>query len=212
LEEPKDHRGKPIRTASDEPTANAKALALLEPTTEEQKQFLSTYKEYNKVVSLLEKNLEYLKLTCDQKEGRFQGILKQNVVQTHRLASSGIPTKFKGLKQPKSVQLQNIPREYKSLFWSGDEDYVVMEADSAQLEFRAAVDLGHDKVGYKEIADGVDIHSFTAKVLLDNGDPEIVSLPPERRRQESKKSTFRPLYGGGSGSDALVAYCEYFKD
>lgn len=212
LEEPKDHRGKPIRTASDEPTANAKALALLEPTTEEQKQFLSTYKEYNKVVSLLEKNLEYFKLTCDQKEGRFQGILKQNVVQTHRLASSGIPTKFKGLKQPKSVQLQNIPREYKPLFWSGDEDYVVMEADSAQLEFRAAVDLGQDKVGYKEIVDGVDIHSFTAKVLFENGDPEIVSLPPERRRQESKKSTFRPLYGGGSGSDALVAYCEYFKD
>lgn len=212
LDEPRDYRGKPIRTGKDERTANAKALAVLKPTTEEQKLFLELYKEYNKQVSLLEKNLEYFKLTCEQKDGLFKGLLKQNVVQTHRLASGGIPIIFKGLKKTKSVQLQNIPREYKELFWSGDDDYVVLEADSSQLEFRVAVDLGHDRVGLKEIEDGVDIHSFTAKVLFENGDPEIVSLPEKKRRQESKKSTFRPLYGGGSGSPALVAYCEYFKD
>lgn len=212
LDEPRDYRGKPIRTGGGARTADSKALATLKPSTDEQRLFLSTYKEYNKQVSLLEKNLEYFKLTCDQKDSLFRGLLKQNVVQTHRLASGGIPIVFKGHKKSKSVQLQNIPREYKSLFWSGDDDYVILEADSSQLEFRVAVDLGKDKLGLKEIEDGVDIHSYTAKVLLENGDPEIVSLPENKRRQESKKSTFRPLYGGGSGSPALVAYCEFFKD
>jgi DNA polymerase I-like protein with 3'-5' exonuclease and polymerase domains len=212
IKEAKDHRGNVIRTPGGEPTANSKVLALIKPDTQEQKEFLDTYKEYNKLVSLLEKNLDYFKLTCEQRGGRFYGRFQQNVVQTHRLASSGIPILFEGLKKPKSVQLQNIPREYKGLFWSGDEDWLVMEADGAQLEFRVAVDLGHDKVGLAEIEAGTDIHSFTASVLLENGDPEIVGLDPSKRRQESKKSTFRPLYGGSSGSPALVAYCEYFKD
>jgi DNA polymerase I-like protein with 3'-5' exonuclease and polymerase domains len=212
MKEATDHRGKPIRTPKGEPTVNAKVLPLLKPETEEQKEFFKLYKDYNKQTSLLEKNLEYFKLTCEQRGGRFFGLFMQGIVQTHRLASSGIPILFEGLKKPKSVQMQNIPREYKSLFWSGDEDWEVLEADGAQLEFRVAVDEGQDTVGLKEIEDGVDIHSYTAKVLLENGDPEIVGLPVDKRRQESKKHTFRPLFGGGSGSKALVAYCEFFKD
>lgn len=206
-----DHRGKVITTSSGEATANSKVLALLKPETPEQVRFLELYKNYNKQTSLLEKNLDYFKLTCEQKGGVFYGEFKQNVVQTHRLASSGIPVVFKGLKKAKSVQLQNIPRAYKGLFWSGDPDWLVMDNDGSQLEFRVAVDLGHDEIGLVEIESGTDIHSYTAKVLFENGDPEIVGLDPKQRRQESKKSTFRPLYGGSSGSPALVAYCEYFK-
>jgi DNA polymerase I-like protein with 3'-5' exonuclease and polymerase domains len=212
LKEPTDYRGKPIRTPGGEQTANAKALAMLKPETAEQKEFLSTYKEYNKAVSLLEKNLDYFKLTCEQRGGVFYGSFKQNVVQTHRLASSGIPILFEGLRKTKSVQLQNIPREYKGLFWSGDEDYQVVEFDGSQLEFRVAVDLGNDAVGLQEIENGTDIHSFTAAELTKHGDPEMLGLPADKRRQESKKHTFRPLYGGSSGSPALVAYCEYFKN
>lgn len=212
LDEPRDWRGKPIRTGTGERTSNAKAMALLVPTTDKQRQFLTLYKEYNKAVSLIEKNLDYFRLTCEQKNSTFFGEIRQGVVQTGRLASSGIPTLFEGLKKPKSVQLQNIPREFKRLFWSGDEDWLIGEADGSQLEFRVAGDVGHDTVALHEIETGVDIHSFTAKVLTENKDPEMLSLDPSKRRQEAKKSTFRPLYGGGSGSDALVAYCEYFKD
>lgn len=212
MKEAKDHRGKPIRTPGGDASANAKVMALLKPETEAQKEFLKLYKEYNKQVSLLEKNLDYFKLTCEQRDCKFYGQFMQGVVQTHRLASTGIPVLFKGHKKTKSVQMQNIPREYKSLFWSGDEDWEVLEADGAQLEFRVAVDLGHDKVGLAEIESGTDIHSYTAQVLLENDDEEIVNLVPEKRRQESKKHTFRPLFGGGSGSKALVAYCEFFKD
>lgn len=212
MDEPTDYRGRPIRTPKGEPTANAKALALLKPETDEQNKFLSMYREYNKQTSLLEKNLDYFQLTCEQKGGRFLGNLKQNVVQTHRLASSGIPTYFEGLKAAKSVQLQNIPREFKKLFWSGDEEWEVHEFDSAQVEFRVAVDMGKDKVGYEEVVNGVDIHSFTANVLYENKDPHIVSLPTAKdRRQHSKEYTFRPLYGGGTGSPAVEAYIDYFK-
>ena len=94
LDEPRDHRGKPIRTEKGERTANAGVMTKLKPTTQAQKDFLDTYKNYNKAVSLLEKNLEYFKLTCDQKGGTFYGQIRQAVVQTGRLASAGIPVKF----------------------------------------------------------------------------------------------------------------------
>lgn len=213
MREAVDFRGNPIKTPKGEATANSKVLALLKAETPEQEEFLRVYKEYNKVVSLLEKNLTYFKLTCEQRGGVFYGQFMQNVVQTHRLASAGLKVLFVGVKKAMSVQLQNIPREYKKLFWAGHEDWEVFEPDGSQLEFRVAVDLGHDAVGLAEIESGTDIHTFTANVLLENGDPEICGLPNAKtRRQESKKHTFRPLYGGSSGSPALVAYCEYFKE
>ena len=211
VQEPTDFRGKPLRTKKGARSASTKVLALIKPKTAEQTEFFTLYKEYNKQVSLLEKNLDYFKLVCEQRDCKFLGLFMQGVVQTHRLASNGLPILFKGQKTTKSVQLQNIPREYKRLFSSGDEDWVVMEPDGGQLEFRVAVELGDDPVGLQEIEDGVDIHSYTAQVLLENGDPEIVGLVPKERRQQSKKSTFRPLYGGSKGSPALEAYCEFFK-
>ena len=213
---PKDHRGKPVLTAGGDVSTNSKVLETLTAETEEQRKFLSLYKEYNKAASLVEKNLDYFRLVCEQRGGTFYGELKQNVVQTHRLASTGIKTEFvvgtkkdrKGIISDKtkemSVQLQNIPREFKGLFCSGDEDWLIGEVDSAQLEFRVAVDEARDPVGYEEVSTGVDIHSFTAKVLTENGEPTT--------RQEAKAKTFRPLFGGGSGTPALVNYCAYFKD
>lgn len=202
--EPVDYRGEVIKTDKGARSTNAKVLAELVVETEEQRKFFDLYKRYNKAASLLEKNLDYFKRTCAERDSKFYGLFRQGVVQTHRLASSGIPVMFKGLKKSKSVQLQNIPREYKGLFWSGDDDYDVAEFDGSQLEFRVAVDMGKDKVGLAEIENGVDIHSFTAKVLTDAGEPTS--------RQDAKAKTFRPLYGGGSGSKALQEYCEYFKN
>jgi DNA polymerase I len=211
FKEAKGSDGKPIRTGKGERSVAAPALSALVPTTIEQKQFLSLFKEYNKASSLLEKNLSFFKSVCEERGGKFFGQFMQGVVQTHRLASSGIPIKFKGRKTARSVQLQNIPREYKRLFWAGEDDYDVAEFDGGQLEFRVAVDMGKDKVGYREIVDGTDIHSFTAKVLTENNDPEMLSLPEGKRRQAAKKTTFRPLYGGSTGGKAVEAYCEYFK-
>ena len=216
-------RGKEVRTEKGARSTSTKVIYKLNAETAEQKRFMELYKEYNKLDTLLSKNLEFFYRVCKDMDGRFQGVIKQNSVGTHRLASSGIDYDFlisetvdkKGKVKQKyktmKVQLQNIPRELKGLFWAPGDDYVICSYDSSQVEFRVAVDMGHDKVGYQEVVDGVDIHSFTAKVLTDSGDPEMVGLDPKNRRQEAKKSTFRPLYGGGSGSKALVAYCEYFK-
>lgn len=204
FEEPKDPKGKVIRTGKGERTANSKAMERLVATTEQQATFLDLYKRYNKATSLLEKNLEGFKLVCDQKGGKFHGSIRLGVTKTHRSASSGIPMLFEGHKKPKSIQLQNIPREFKRLFCAGEEDYVVGEADGSQLEFRVAGDICHDRVALHEIETGTDIHTFTANVLTEAGEPTS--------RQDAKASTFRPLFGGGSGSPALVAYCEFFKN
>lgn len=224
FEEAKDHNGKKIRTKKKERSTATTTLAKLQAKTAEQERFLSLYKEYNKVVSLLEKNLDFFKRVCDHRDGRFFGQIKQNATGTHRLASQSFKDKFEVSRKTdkkgkvtikyveKGAQLQNIPREMKGLFYAKDPDYVICSYDSSQVEFRVAVDMGHDKVGYQEVVSGTDIHTFTAQVLTENGDPEMVSLNPKERRQNAKKSTFRPLYGGGSGSKALREYCEYFKN
>lgn len=197
-------KGKPDRTEAGGRQTGAKVLAKLKATTAEQQRFLDLYKTYNKQVSLLEKNLEYFQLTCEQRNCQFKANLRQAVVQTGRLSSTGIPVKFEGKKKTKSVQMQNLPRELKKLIWSGDDDWLIGEYDSAQVEFRVAVDMAQDPVGIEEVTTGVDIHSFTAKVLTDAGEPTT--------RQDAKASTFRPLYGGASGSKAIMAYCEFFKE
>lgn len=90
------------------------------------------------------------------------------------------------------------------MFWSGDEDYLIVSFDSSQVEFRVGVDMSRDPVGYEEVVTGTDIHTYTAQAMTDAGEPT--------NRQAAKAITFRPLYGGGSGSPAVQAYCEFFKN
>lgn len=216
FKEPKNHRGKVLRTAKGERSTKAVHVYALVADTEQQTQFMKLYREYNKQASLLEKNLEYFKLVCEHNDGEFYGLIKQNATQTHRLASSSVKSKFEvGRKESKKgvvsikykeygAQLQNIPREYKGLFYAKDEDYLCASYDSSQVEFRMAVDMAHDEVGHEEVSTGTDIHTFSAKVMTDAGEPTT--------RQQAKAITFRPLFGGGSGSKALQEYCEYFKN
>ena len=216
FKEPKNHRGKVIKTAKGERSTKSDHVYALAAETEQQQQFMKLYREYNKQASLLEKNLEYFKLVCDYADGEFYGLIKQNATQTHRLASSSVKSKFEiGRKESKKgvvsikykeygAQLQNIPREYKGLFYAKDEDYLCASYDSSQVEFRMAVDMAGDEVGREEVSTGTDIHTFSAKVMTEAGEPTT--------RQQAKAVTFRPLFGGGSGSPALQAYCEFFKN
>ena len=81
-----------------------------------------------------------------------------------------------------------------------------MEADLAQLEFRVAAFLSQDKVAMEEIATGFDVHSYTAQVISDAGQPTS--------RQEAKAHTFAPLFGatGYGRSKAEAAYYEHFTE
>lgn len=203
FEVPTDHKGKPLQTKKGEPKTDTNTLALLNATTAEQATFLTLYKERNRCDSLLSKNLTFFKHICEQKGGVFYGVFNQGFTGTHRLSSSGRAIKFNGLAKALGVQLQNLPRQYKGLFTAHEKDWMVLEFDGSQLEFRVAADLGRDEVARDEIINGEDIHSVTARVLTDAGQPTT--------RQEAKSRTFSPLYGGMGKTPAEKEYSKFFK-
>lgn len=100
---PKDQRGKPRLTPKGAVATDAAAIESLVATTDEQRQFLALYKRWNKLDSLLTKNLDFFVKICEERGGVFHGAFNQNVTQTHRLSSSGRPVKFKGAKKAKGV-------------------------------------------------------------------------------------------------------------
>jgi len=200
---PKDQRGNDIVTAKGATKTDAATLSLLVATTDEQREFLELYKRFNKLDSLLTKNLTYFKKTCEERQCKFLGIFNQGITATHRLSSSGRKVTFADGKT-RSVQFQNMPRQYKGLFWAGDEDYLIGECDGAQLEFRVAAELGHDGTAYDEIVTGADVHAQTAAELTAAGEPTS--------RQDAKSRTFSPLYGGMGKTPAEKAYSKYFKE
>ena len=102
--------------------------------------------------------------------------------------------------------MQNMPRggtfPVKRVFksrWVGGQ---IMEADFAQLEFRVAAFLSQDQTALDEVSTGFDVHSYTAKVISDAGQP--IS------RQDAKSHTFAPLYGA-SGFGRTQAEAAYYK-
>jgi DNA polymerase-1 len=197
FEEPRDHKGRPLTTATGKRPTGTEAITLLHPTTPDQREFLELYKRFNKVSALLSKNLEFFRLVCQHNGGVFRANFRQGVTGTHRLSSSGNPLLFPGEKIPKSVQFQNLPRSLKRLFYGGGED------DGASLEFRGATDLGNDDVGRQEILDWTDVHDITAKTLTKAGEPTD--------RQAAKSRTFTPLFGGMGKTKAEKEYAKFFK-
>jgi DNA polymerase I-like protein with 3'-5' exonuclease and polymerase domains len=126
-----------------------------------------------------------------------------HVSLTQHITSTG---RFSG----RNPNMQNMPRggtfPVKKVFVSRWDCGQIMEADFAQLEFRVAAFLSQDKTAMEEIATGFDVHSYTAKVISDAGEPTS--------RQEAKAHTFAPLFGatGYGRSKAVAAYYEHFTE
>tara|TARA_S200002703_G_scaffold56223_1_gene48826 strand:+ start:643 stop:2685 length:2043 start_codon:yes stop_codon:yes gene_type:complete len=101
--------------------------------------------------------------------------------------------------------MQNMPRggtfPVKKVFVSRWDGGKVLEADFAQLEFRAAAYLSQDGVAIEEVSTGFDVHAYTAKVITDAGQPTS--------RQDAKAHTFAPLYGA-TGFGRTPAEAEYY--
>lgn len=97
--------------------------------------------------------------------------------------------------------LQNQPREHtfpiRRVFVSRFKDGKLTDADQGQLEYRTAVFLANDKTGREDIANNVDAHQVTADTI-------------ECSRQDAKPHTFKPLYGGSTGTDKEIAYYKFF--
>jgi DNA polymerase I-like protein with 3'-5' exonuclease and polymerase domains len=128
---------------------------------------------------------------------------KLHVRLTQHMTATG---RFSG----RDPNMQNMPRggtfPVKRVFKSRFAGGKIMEADFAQLEFRVAGFLSQDDIAIKEVSEGFDVHSYTAKVISEAG--QTIS------RQEAKAHTFAPLYGatGFGRTPAEAAYYEQFTD
>lgn len=132
---------------------------------------------------------------------KLNGLL--HVSLTQHITATG---RFSG----RNPNMQNMPRggtfPVKKVFVSRWDGGYLMEADFAQLEFRVAAFLSQDAVAMAEIATGFDVHSYTAKVISDAGQPTS--------RQAAKEHTFAPLFGatGYGRSKAEEAYYIHFNE
>ena len=87
----------------------------------------------------------------------------------------------------------------KRVIQSRWENGQILEVDFAQLEFRTAVFLAQDEQGMQDIADGIDVHQYTA---------DIIGVS----RQDAKAHTFKPLYGGVTGTEDEKRYYTKFLE
>jgi DNA polymerase I-like protein with 3'-5' exonuclease and polymerase domains len=186
-----DYRGKILKTPSGNPKTDKETLAKLKAKTPEQKAFLKVVRELVKLKTPLQ-NLTKMWEICKENpdDPRVFATYNQTVTQTDRLSSTARNGGF---------QFHNFDRAFKKLFRSRKSGRLVCEADAPQLEFRVATLLGHDAVAKKDIQEGVDVHANTASVIGCD-------------RQAAKPRTFKPLYGGKSGTPRELAYYEWFRN
>lgn len=205
-----DYKGNTVKTPGGARSTSEDTIMSLKPETELQEEFLRRYKEYSKANTLLTKTLTFLKLVVDHNDGVFYGSIIQGRTGTHRLASGGVDVFFPGEKKARKIQLQNIPRQYKKMFTAHDPDWVVLEGDGAQLEFRVAAELGNDTQALSDIENGEDIHSATREVMREAKHPAFDGLSDKEGRQVAKAFTFQPLYGGRGSHPAENAYADFW--
>ena len=134
-----------------------------------------------------------------KRDGILHPKFNQCVTRTTRLSSS-------------DPNFQNQPRgntfPVRAVVVSRFEGGSILQADYSQLEFRVAAQLCGDEKMIKDILDGVDVHTYTASVIYNK--PESAVTKDERTA--AKAHTFKPLYGGTSGTPSEVAYYQAFVD
>lgn len=207
---PRDHNGKPLLTPSGQPSVAAGVLAKLRPRTEKQAQWLALHKEWAKMHSDLTKYLRKFKTCCVESNGALRAVFNQCATRTHRLSSSGLIFK---------IQFQNLNRKFKPIFRARNKGWFIGEADGAQLEFRIATHMGRDRQALADILDPeFDAHVQSAAAMNDISYEDLFASHQEHDpkaamlRQNAKADTFKPLYGGMSGTPEQVKWYKYFAD
>lgn len=192
FEELKDRRSTPLRNKKSkqfpegQPKTDVPTLEKLVATTERQRSFIALYKEVSKVDKSLSTYLSRFKDRTDNYKGHLYGRFNQAITQTHRLSSS-------------RPNFQNFDSKLKRCFTARRPGWVIGERDAAQLEFRIATCLGRDTQGHRDIEDDFDVHKFTADTI-------------GCERTPAKRHTFKPLYGGTSGTPAERRYYRAFRE
>lgn len=200
-------------------------LAKLVPRNKRQTEFLALRKKIGKVGFAISKSLNFFRGVVEEKGGTFVAELHQSRVATHRLSSTGCPLAFEMYDgETASAQFQNLPRAFKPLFKAPKPGWLIGEWDGSQLEFRAAGHLSRDPQIRADVVAGHDVHRFTGAVIyhapkewlknIERYVPEIQELMPlvtKEQRQVSKPHTFKPVYGGQSGTEREQAYYAAFR-
>lgn len=187
-----NYRGKPIRNKPSKkfpdgaPKVDSDTLIALKAKTAKQKEFIKLKQEQSRLSKAISTYLSLFKKSCDDNGGLLQGSFNQCITGTHRLSSS-------------KPNFQNFDRTFKPLFTARTEGWSVGEADYAQLEFRVAAFLGQDEQAIEDIKNGFDVHQYTADII-------------NCARQQAKAHTFKPLFGGVSGTKAEKKYYDAFKE
>ena len=201
---PKDRYGNKLATPTGLPPTDADTIAALVPKTKKQHVFKTLRTEISKYQEAVSKYLTKLR-DCAEGDGLLYANLNQTIARTHRLTSTG---------SNYSIQFQNLQRSFKPLFVARNPGWEINECDQAQLEYRSAVDLARDKAGAEDINRGVDSHAITSSILFtDKWDlVKDDKKSPERKklRTAAKPHTFKPLYGGQSGTPEQREYYEFF--
>ena len=153
------------------------------------REFASAYVRYNALRMYLGTFVEGMKNNVDD-YGIIHPEFMQCVTATGRLSS-------------RNPNFQNMPRgntfEIRKVVESRFENGKIIEGDYSQLEFRVAGFLAQDEQAYVDVKEGTDVHSYTAGVIGCS-------------RQEAKAHTFKPLYGGTTGTEAQQRYYRAFKE
>ncbi len=192
--------GAPARTESGGRRSDEGTLRALQPDADVAKKFIQLKLEYAKVNSAL---LKYItKLRALKPGERLYAKFNQTVTKTDRLSSTGVA--------PHNIQFQNMDRDYKPLF-TASPGRVLMEADGMQLEFRVAVDLSNDAEGWKAILEHRDVHMDTAAVIAGAKWKRMGADARKAFRAVIKPHTFKPMYGGMSGTELERKYYKWFQ-
>ena len=220
FDEPRHYDGRPKRTASGRKKVDKATIEGLVAKTAEQKTFVKLRKKIGKVDAALSKSLQFFKGVCEEMGCIFYAVFNQTTTATHRLSSSGHKTWFELFQDWKTVQFQNMARIFKPLFCAREEGWFMVEIDGSQLEFRVAAEMGGpDPQALEDILDpDFDAHCTSASIMNDipydeclegyrSGDKKYKNL-----RTAAKVDTFKPLYGGESGTKKQKKWYQGFKD
>lgn len=132
-------------------------------------------------------------------DGLLRSTLNQAVAATGRLTST-------------RPNLHNWPRAntfpIRKAVVSRFKGGKILEIDYAQLEYTTAVELSQDQNGIASVLEKKDRHAITASVIFEKAIAEVT----KSERQAAKSETFKPIYGGSSGTAAQVRYYEAFLE
>jgi DNA polymerase I-like protein with 3'-5' exonuclease and polymerase domains len=169
---------------------------LYKDANEPAKVFIEKFLRYNAVSTYISTFVEGIERYSGV-DGVLHTSLNQTITSTGRLSSS-------------SPNLHNQPRgntfPVRRAFVSRFEGGSILKADYGQLEFRGAGVLSGCKVIRHDVDNGVDVHAYTRDTINAFDDEEDID------RQGAKPSTFKPLYGGMSGTPREVHYYQSFLE